>query len=272
MASGLICLAMCACLAVQLVSALRHLGLSPRVECPTRLLANHASSAATVESLPKKVLVGLVHQVPMSEDKDALVKSCLDALIDASDPLNGVGAGALRNGDNSMLLGDWSTVYTSQPILRMQCTLNELATAKKETPQAKSALLSIHSVRQRIQRLPSASPTEVQQKPPHQFIYDNIVQFSFNDRPEVEGLLSTRGWASCSPLDPCRLMVIFYAQECSALEAKYSDVFGSLSGDWPAFQQMNEEMHSYSDVCYLDADLRVMRGARGSLYILQKVE
>ena len=211
--------------------------------------------------------MGLVHQETGQACLDALIVACLDKLIDGSDPLGGIGAAALRNGDNTALLGEWSTVYTSQPVLRSQCTLRELVTAKKGG--AESALLTIHSVRQSIRRLPSPLQTQVQ-KTPYDFSYDNRVQFSFAERPDVEGVLTTRGYASCSPLDPCRLVVKFFALECEALETEHNDVFARLSGDWPAMTKV--DINSHSDMIWLDQDLRVMRGALGSLYILQKVE
>jgi len=265
----MIALLLCCVLAVQL-DASRAFYIHPS-RISLRLLAS--TGRGNVEVLTKKVLLGLVHkeqQEPGTEE--ALVRACLDALIDASDPLGGIGAASLRNGDNTALLGEWTTLYTSQPVLRSQCTFNELATAKKDKHDigAKSALLTIHSVRQSIRRLPPPYQTEVQKTPYHQFAYDNSVQFSFENRPDVEGVMTTRGYASCSPLDPCRLMVTFFSQECAAIETEHDVAFASLSGDWPAVTEVN--FSSHSDVCYLDQDLRVMRGAMGSLYILQKVE
>ncbi len=95
--------------------------------------------------------------------------------------------------------------------------------------------------------------------------YDNVVRFSVG---ELRGLQRTRG--RYRPAGDRRLAIEFYATdvvpEDRALPAhRFADALGAASERLAA---PLETQGLWSDVVYLDAELRLMRGAQGSVYVL----
>lgn len=190
------------------------------------------------------------------------VEEKLGELIEVSQ--GGTGVPSIRNGDPAPLTGEWRTIFTTLPLLNQQCTIGELMTARKSPIEEHAHSLTVDSVRQII-RCPSGSNLK-------QISYDNVVEFSYDtgDGNRIPGTLLTKGFADISPTDPCTLDVVFYAQHCCCRDDKDEEVFTRLSG-LPTPHHIAQQIKSKSTVAYLDDDLRIMKGGRGNLYILEKI-
>ena len=165
--------------------------------------------------------------------------------------------------------GEWLMLYSTLPSFFKRIALRDLSAGT--IPSAEELILV-----GRVKQI-------VKQNPTGEYSYDNLVEFSGSKvdstaRP-LRGLHVTRGTAVANMPDSTdnalRYNVAFYENEAYSPSSSKEDIaafkqlFGfkpedSLLGKYPA------AFKSWSDIVYLDETLRIMRGGKGNIYILQK--
>ena len=168
----------------------------------------------------------------------------------------------------SLMEGDWLLLYSTMPRFFHRVALKDVSA---NTLTSAEPLIIMDSVTQ-----------VVKEKSPGVYFYNNRIEFQGGreNTPSIPGKHTTRGYATHNLADSgegvLRLDVEFYeneAQSMSCLKAD-TDEFSRLFGypeDETIIAQFPPNFKAWSDVVYLDEDLRLMRGGRGSMYVLRKV-
>ena len=165
--------------------------------------------------------------------------------------------------------GEWLMLYSTLPSFFKRIALSSLSAGT--IPSAEELILV-----SRVKQI-------VKQNPTGEYSYDNLVEFSGSKvdstAQPLPGLHITRGTAVVnvpeSTDNALRFNVAFYENEAYSPSSSKEDIdhfkrlFGfkpedSLLGKFPA------AFKSWSDIVYLDETLRIMRGGKGNIYVLQK--
>lgn len=165
--------------------------------------------------------------------------------------------------------GEWTMLYSTLPAFFKRIALRDLSAG---TIPSEEPLILINCVKQVVKHTESGI-----------YQYDNLVEFNCGRdhaaEPPIAGLHITRGTAELNAPESAektvRFNVAFYENEASpasywkADADNFKKLFGfkpddALLGKYPA------AFKSWSDIVYLDEDLRIMRGGKGNIYILTK--
>lgn len=165
--------------------------------------------------------------------------------------------------------GEWTMLYSTLPAFFKRIALRDLSAG---TIPSEEPLILINCVKQVVKQTASGV-----------YQYDNLVEFNGGREhaaePPIAGLHITRGTAELNAPESAektvRFNVAFYENEASpasywkADSDNFKSLFGfksedALLGKYPA------AFKSWSDIVYLDEDLRIMRGGKGNIYILTK--
>lgn len=104
--------------------------------------------------------------------------------------------------------------------------------------------------------------------------YDNHVEFTAGAKPnDVAGIHITRGRFMPHAENPIRLAITFTGNAALPMEANISEAAlrAALGVEADDALAAPIKFEGWSDVTYLDADTRLMRGNAGNLYVLTKV-
>ena len=168
----------------------------------------------------------------------------------------------------SYLDGEWLMIYSTLPRFSHRIALKDLSA---NTLKSAEPLIIVSSVTQ-----------VVRQKEPGVYYYDNRVTFLGGrmDVPPIMGKHTSRGYAKHNIPDSTdtsvRLDEEFFENEAQAVSPSQADgdEFNILFG-YPVKDTIvaayPPNFKAWSDIVYLDEDLRLMRGSRGNLYILSRV-
>jgi hypothetical protein len=157
------------------------------------------------------------------------------------------------------LEGEWLTIYSTLPTLfknRLPLFALSANTFKSMEP-----LMMISSVGQHITKI---SDLGIYQ-------YNNIVEFQASRENSPVGPIAsshiTRGVAKFEDGSNIRLDVAFYENEVTSKSNELKTLFGFTDGD--SLLRPRDSL-SYSDILYLDEDLRIMKGAKNNTYVLKR--
>ena len=166
--------------------------------------------------------------------------------------------------------GEWLMLYSTLPAFFKRIALRDLSAG---TIPSEEPLILVNCVKQVVKLKPSGI-----------YQYDNLVEFhgsrEHSTEAPIAGLHITRGTAELNGAESAdktvRFNVAFYENEAtSASKAKAdADDMKKLFGFKPDDQLLGKypaAFKSWSDIVYLDEDLRIMRGGKGNIYILTKV-
>ena len=166
------------------------------------------------------------------------------------------------------MTGDWLMLYSSMPKFFHRIALKDLSA---NTLKSSEPLIICGSVNQ-----------IVKEKSPGMYYYDNRVSFDAGKEGEatILGKHTTRGYAGLNYPDSAsttlRLDVEFYESEANSSSSKEEDSvdFNHLFG-FPAGETISAPFppgfKAWSDIVFLDDNLRLMRSGKGNIYVLQKV-
>ena len=165
--------------------------------------------------------------------------------------------------------GEWLMLFSTLPAFFQRIALRDLSAG---TIQSAEPLILVSAVKQLVKRTPSG-----------EYQYDNLVEFQGGRAdatdPPIAGLHITRGNAELnipeSTEKTVRLNVSFYENEATSASTSKasSDNFNKLFGFKPEETLLGKfpaAFKSWSDIVYLDQNLRIMRGGKGNIYILSK--
>lgn len=165
--------------------------------------------------------------------------------------------------------GDWLMLYSTMPRFFHRIALRDLSAA---TLKSAEPLILVRSVTQ-----------VVKEKTPGMYYYDNVVSFEAGkeaDPATIQGRHRTKGYAGLNHPDSAdttlRMDVEFYENEAqSPSPAKEdSEEFNRLFG-FPVGETVKASFppgfKAWSDIVFLDNNLRLMRSGKGNMYVLQKV-
>ena len=168
----------------------------------------------------------------------------------------------------SLLDGEWLMLYSTLPRLFHRISLQDISA---NTLKSAEPLIVVSSVTQ-----------IVTQKTPGVYHYDNLVMFEGGkeDVPSIAGKHTTRGYAKHNIINSAdstiRLDVQFYENEAQAVSPAKADKdnFNILFG-YPVedtiLAAFPPNFKAWSDIVYLDENLRLMRGGNRNLYVLSRV-
>lgn len=199
---------------------------------------------------------------PFPEDVSSRIKLCTEA-IEASSTHESL-THSLKHLD-----GEWLMLFSTLPAFFQRIALRDLSAG---TIQSAEPLILVRNVKQLVKRNPSG-----------EYQYDNLVEFQGGKvdatDPPIAGLHITRGNAGLnipeSTEKTVRLNVAFYENQATPASSSKvdSDNFNRLFGFKPEdilLGTFPAAFKSWSDIVYLDENLRIMRGGKGNIYILSK--
>lgn len=159
--------------------------------------------------------------------------------------------------------GEWLTMYSTLPTLfksRLPLIALSANTLKSTEP-----LILISSIKQFVKKIPVSGEYE----------YDNNVEFqaSRKDSPvaPLSGFHITRGIAKFEDGSNVRLGVTFYENEVTSTSdfKELKKLFG-FTDEESLLKPFPPGFSSFSDILYLDEDLRIMKGGKNNIYVLKR--
>ena len=231
-----------------------------------------------------KLLLRAVNLLSMSStvmDSEEMIKLCRNIIVGESVPeslaisikqefekLEALSTHKNLLDNISLLDGEWLMLYSTLPRLFHRISLQAISA---NTLKSAEPLIVVSSVTQ-----------IVKQKTPGVYHYDNLVMFEGGkeDISSIAGKHITRGYAKHNILDSAdstlRLDVEFYENEAQAVSPakadrdKFNILFGYPVED-TIVAAFPPNFKAWSDIVYLDENLRLMRGGNRNLYVLSRV-